>query len=169
MTVKVGDKLPEGTLSEFLETEQPGCAVGPNNFQVSQLAKGKRVVIFGVPGAFTPTCSAKHVPGYVAHRDELQAKGVDEVWCVAVNDPFVMGAWGREQKSVGKVRMMGDGSGTFTKALGLELDLVARGMGVRSQRYSMRVEDGVVKSLNVEQGPSFGVSSAEAMLKELAK
>ncbi len=167
MTIKVGDKLPEGTLSEFIETEQLGCTVGPNNFQVGQLAKGKRVVIFGVPGAFTPTCSAKHLPGYVAHHHDLQQKGVDELWCISVNDPFVMGAWGREQKSVGKVRMMGDGSGTFTKALGLELDLIARGMGVRSQRYSMLVEDGVVKSLHVEQGGKFEVSNAETMLKEL--
>ena len=167
MTIKVGDKLPEGTLSEFIETEQLGCTVGPNNFQVGQLAKGKRVVIFGVPGAFTPTCSAKHLPGYVAHCHDLQQKGVDELWCISVNDPFVMGAWGREQKSVGKVRMMGDGSGTFTKALGLELDLIARGMGVRSQRYSMLVEDGVVKSLHVEQGGKFEVSNAETMLKEL--
>ena len=165
MTIKAGDRLPEGTLTEFIETEQAGCSVGPNSFKVSEIAKGKKVIIFGLPGAFTPTCSAKHVPGYVSHFDDLKAKGVDEVWCVSVNDAFVMGAWGKDQKSAGKVRMMADGSGTFTKALGLELDLIAKGMGVRSQRYAMLVEDGVVKSVNVEGPGKFEVSSAEAMLK----
>ena len=110
MTIKVGDKLPSGTLSEFIEVEGNGCTVGPNEFKVDDLVKGKKVVIFGLPGAFTPTCSAKHVPGYVQNRDQLKAKGVDEVFCMSVNDPFVMGAWARDQKSAGKVRMMGDGS-----------------------------------------------------------
>ena len=167
MAIKVGDKLPEGTVTEMIEQETPGCTIGPNNFNVSDLTKGKRIVIFGVPGAFTPTCSAKHVPGYVANHDQLRAKKVDEVWCVAVNDAFVMGAWGRDQKAGGKVRMMADGSAVFTKALGLELDLIARGMGVRSQRYSMLVEDGVVKQLNVEQPGKFEVSDAETMLKQV--
>ncbi len=167
MAIKVGDRLPEGTLTEMIDTETPGCTVGPNNFTVSQLVKGKRLVIFGVPGAFTPTCSAKHVPSYVANHDKLKAKKVDEVWCVAVNDAFVMGAWGREQKAGGKVRMMADGSATFTKALGLDMDLTARGMGVRSQRYSMLVDDGVVKALNVEQPGKFEVSGAEAMIEKL--
>ena len=167
MAIKVGDKLPEGTVTEMIEQETPGCTIGPNNFNVSDLTKGKRVVIFGVPGAFTPTCSAKHVPSYVANHDQLRAKKVDEVWCVAVNDAFVMGAWGRDQKAGGKVRMMADGSAVFTKALGLEMDLIARGMGVRSQRYSMLVEDGVVKALNVEQPGKFDVSDAETMLKQV--
>src|ERR1043166_8810125 len=108
--IKVGDKLPEGTLTEMIDQETPGCSIGPNNFSVSDLTKGKRIVIFGLPGAFTPTCSATHVPSYLAGYDKLRAKHVDEVWCVAVNDAFVMGAWGKEQKAGGKVRMMADGS-----------------------------------------------------------
>ena len=167
MAIKVGDRLPEGTLTEMIDTERPGCTVGPNNFSVGDLTKGKRIVIFGVPGAFTPTCSVKHLPGYVQQFDQLRAKGVDEVWCLAVNDAFVMGAWGREQHAGGKVRMMADGSATFTKALGLELDLIARGMGVRTQRYSMLVDDGVVKALNVEAPGKFEVSAAEAMVQKL--
>jgi peroxiredoxin len=167
MAIKVGDRLPDGTLQEFVEKETPGCTVGPNSFEVSNLAKGKRIVIFGLPGAFTPTCSAKHAPGYVAAHERLRAKTIDEVWCIAVNDPFVMGAWARDQKADGKVRMMADGSATFTKALGLEMDLTPRGMGVRSQRYSMLVDDGVVKALNVEQPGKFEVSDAETMLGQL--
>ncbi len=166
MAIKVGDKLPEGTLTELIEQETPGCTIGPNNFSVSDLAKGKRVVIFGLPGAFTPTCSAKHVPSYLAGYDKLRAKKVDEVWCVSVNDAFVMGAWGKDQKAGGKVRMMADGSAVFTKALGLDMDLTPRGMGVRSQRYSMLVDDGVVKALNVEQPGKFEVSDAETILKQ---
>jgi peroxiredoxin len=163
--IKVGDRLPEGTLTEMIDTERPGCTVGPNAFAVRDLAKGKKVVVFGVPGAFTPTCSAKHVPSYVQNLDKLRAKGVDEVWCIAVNDAFVMGAWGKDQKADGKVRMMADGSAAYTKALGLDMDLTARGMGVRSQRYSMLVDDGVVKALNVEQPGKFEVSDADTMLK----
>jgi peroxiredoxin len=167
MAIKVGDRLPDGTLTEMIDTEREGCTVGPNNFSVSDLVKGKRIVIFGLPGAFTPTCSAKHVPSYVENYNQLKAKKVDEVWCISVNDAFVMGAWGRDQKAGGKVRMMADGSATFTKALGLELDLIARGMGVRSQRYSMLVDNGIVKSLNVEQPGKFEVSGADTMLKQL--
>jgi peroxiredoxin len=167
MTIKVGDKLPSGTLSEFIEVEGDGCTVGPNEFKVDDLVKGKKVVIFGLPGAFTPTCSAKHVPGYVQNRDQLKAKGVDEVFCISVNDPFVMGAWARDQKSGGKVRMMGDGSATYTKALGLEFDLNARGMGTRCQRFSMLVDNGVVKALNIEAPGKFEVSDAGTMLKQL--
>jgi peroxiredoxin len=167
MTIKVGDRLPAGKLSEFIEVETAGCAVGPNEFSVEDLTKGRKVAIFGLPGAFTPTCSAKHVPSYVANREALKAKGVDEVICMSVNDAFVMGAWAREQKSVGKVRMMGDGSAAYTRALGLELDLTARGMGVRCQRFSMIVDDGVVKALNVEASGKFEVSDAETMLKQL--
>ena len=167
MAIKPGDKLPEGTLTEMIDQETPGCTIGPNNWNVADLTKGKRIVIFGLPGAFTPTCSAKHVPGYVSNYDQLKSKKVDEVWCVSVNDAFVMGAWGKDQKAGGKVRMMADGSAIFTKALGLEMDLTGRGMGVRSQRYSMLVEDGVVKKLNVEQPGKFEVSDADSMLKQV--
>jgi peroxiredoxin len=168
MAIKVGDRLPAGTLTELIDVETPGCTLGPNSFSVQDLAKGKRIVVFGLPGAFTPTCSAKHVPGYVANRERLAGRGVDEVWCVSVNDAFVMGAWGRDQQAGGKVRMMADGSAVYTKALGLDQDLTARGMGVRSQRYSMLVEDGVVKALHVEQPGKFEVSDADTMLRELA-
>jgi peroxiredoxin len=166
MTIKVGDKLPAGTLSEFIEVESAGCAVGPNEFKVEDLTRGKKVAIFGVPGAFTPTCSAKHVPSYVANIDKLRAKGIADVICMAVNDAFVMGAWARDQKTAGKVRMMGDGSAQFTKALGLELDLTARGLGVRCQRFSMLVDDGVVKVLNVEAPGKYEVSDAETLLRQ---
>jgi peroxiredoxin len=167
MPIKVGDRLPEGTLTEMIEVETPGCSIGPNSFAVSDLTRGKRIVIFGLPGAFTPTCSAKHVPGYVANFERLKAKKVDEIWCVSVNDAFVMGAWGRDQKAAGKVRMMADGNAAFARALGLDIDLTARGMGLRSQRYSMLVEDGVVKALNVEQPGKFEVSDADTMLRHL--
>ena len=167
MTIKVGDRLPEGTVSEFIEVEGNGCSIGPNAFQVADLVKGRRIVIFGLPGAFTPTCSAKHVPGYLRHFDALQARGVDEIWCVSVNDAYVMGAWGRDQKTAGKVRMIADGSGEFTKKMGLEVDLGAGGMGLRSRRYSMLVDDGVVKSLNLEAPGKFEVSDAETMLGQV--
>jgi peroxiredoxin len=167
MTIKVGDKLPAGTLSEYIEVEGNGCTVGPNTFNVEDLVKGKKVVIFGLPGAFTPTCSAKHVPSYLADYDKLKAKGVDEIICISVNDPFVMGAWARDQKSNGKVRMMADGSAAYTKALGLDLDLTARGMGMRCQRFSMLVDDGVVKTLNIEAPGKFEVSGGDTMLKQL--
>jgi peroxiredoxin len=166
MTIKIGDHLPDGALSEFLETATEGCALGPNAFQVSDLVKGKKIVIFGLPGAFTPTCSTKHVPGYVQHADALKAKGVDEIWCVSVNDAFVMGAWGRDQQATGIVRMMADGNADFTRALGLSADFTAKNMGTRSQRYSMLVEDGLVTQLNVETS-GFEVSGAETMLKQL--
>ena len=166
MTIQIGDRLPEGSLQEFIDVETEGCALGPNTFNVADLVKGKTIAIFGLPGAFTPTCSAQHLPGYVQLADQLKAKGVDEIWCISVNDAFVMGAWGRDQKATGIVRMMADGSATFTQALGLEFDLVAKGFGVRSKRYSMLVQDGVVKQLNVESG-GFDVSSAETLLKQL--
>lgn len=164
MTISIGDKLPVGTLAEFIEVDGNGCSIGPNTFKVEDLVKGKKIAIFGLPGAFTPTCSAKHVPGYLANHDALKAKGVDEIWCISVNDPFVMGAWGREQKACGKVRMMADGSAAYSQSLGLTLDLTARGMGVRSDRYSMLVVDGVVKSLNREAPGKFEVSNAETLL-----
>jgi peroxiredoxin len=154
-------------VEEFNETEGPGCPVGPAKINVAEAAKGKKIIIIGLPGAFTPTCSAKHVPGYVANYDKLRAKGVDEIWCVSVNDAFVMGAWGRDQKSGGKVRMLADGQADYAKKLGLELDMTARGWGVRSRRYAMLVEDGVVKSVSVEEPGKFEVSSAEAMLGKL--
>ena len=164
--IKPGDKLPAGTLNEFIEVEGNGCSLGPNSFDVAATTAGKMIAIFALPGAYTPTCSAKHVPGYVAHADALKAAGVDEVWCVSVNDAFVMGAWGRDQKTLGKVRMMADGSADFTKATGLTLDLTTRGMGLRSNRYSMLVVDGVVKTLNVEGPGKFEVSDAETLLRQ---
>jgi peroxiredoxin len=167
MTIKVGDKLPAGTLQEFFEVEKDGCSIGPNPVTIAALTAGKKVVVFGLPGAFTPTCSAKHVPGYVAHYADLKAKGVDEIACMSVNDAFVMGAWGKDQHASGKVHMLADGSADYTKALGLELDLAARGMGMRCQRFSMLVQDGVVKTLNIEAPGKFEVSDAETMLKQL--
>jgi len=164
--LKVGDKLPAGSLQEFIEVEGNGCTIGPNTFEIEKAAAGKTIAIFGLPGAFTPTCSAKHVPGYVQQAEALKAAGVDEIWCVSVNDAFVMGAWGREQKTVGKVRMMADGSGEFAKAAGLTFDLTARGMGVRSQRFSMLVKDGIVKSLNIEAPGKFEVSDAKTLVDQ---
>lgn len=164
--IKVGDKLPAGSLKEFIEVEGEGCTLGPNAFDIGQLTAGKTVALFALPGAYTPTCSAKHVPGYVEKAAALKAAGVDEIWCVSVNDAFVMGAWGRDQKTGGKVRMMADGSADFTKATGLTLDLTAGGMGLRSQRYSMLVVDGVVKTLNVEAPGKFEVSDADTMLRQ---
>jgi glutaredoxin/glutathione-dependent peroxiredoxin len=164
--LKVGDKLPAGSLNEFIEVEGNGCSLGPNTFDIDTLTAGKTIAIFALPGAYTPTCSAKHVPGYVEHADALKAAGVDEIWCVSVNDAFVMGAWGRDQKTAGKVRMMADGSADFAKATGLTLDLTARGMGLRSNRYSMLVVGGVVKSLNVEAPGKFEVSDAGTMLAQ---
>ena len=165
--LKIGDRLPAGSLQEYFEVEGNGCSIGPNSFDVSSATAGKTVVIFGLPGAYTPTCSAKHVPGYVEKAEALRAAGVDEVWCVSVNDAFVMGAWGRELKTAGKVRMMADGSADFAKATGLTLDLSSRGMGLRSQRYSMLVKDGIVKSLNVEGPGKFEVSDADTMLGQV--
>jgi len=164
--IQVGDKLPAGTLNEFIEVEGNGCSLGPNSFDVATASAGKTIALFALPGAYTPTCSAKHVPGYVAQYDALKAAGVDEIWCVSVNDAFVMGAWGRDQKTAGKVRMMADGSADFTKATGLTLDLTARGMGLRSNRYSALVVDGVVKTLNVEGPGKFEVSDADTLLAQ---
>ena len=166
MTIKVGDRLPEGNVQELIEVEGNGCTVGPNTFKVQDATKGKKIAIFGLPGAFTPTCSAKHVPSYLQNFDALKKKGVDEIWCFAVNDPFVMGAWSRDQKAGGKIRFMADGSADYTKKLGLELDLIGRGMGMRCTRFSMLVDDGVVKSLNVEAPGKFEVSDGATMLKQ---
>lgn len=164
--LKVGDRLPASKLQEYSEVEGEGCSIGPNDVQVEEAAAGKTIAIFALPGAFTPTCSAKHVPGFVQKAEALRQAGVDEIWCVSVNDAFVMGAWARDQKTAGKVRMMGDGSGDFTRAAGLTLDLTARGMGVRSQRYSMLVKDGVVQTLNIEAPGKFEVSDADTLLRQ---
>src|SRR6266550_2471875 len=161
MTINVGDRLPSVTLKQL-------TSEGVKEFTTEEIFRGKRIVLIAVPGAFTPACSQRHLPGYVDNAADIKAKGIDEIACVAVNDAFVMGAWGRDQKAEGKVRMLADGSGDFTRALGLELDLSKGGLGMRSKRYSMLVDDGVVKSLNVEQQPGqVEASGAEAMLKAL--
>jgi peroxiredoxin len=160
MTIHAGDKVPSATLMEMQEG-------GPKPVKTDELFAGKKVVVFALPGAFTPTCSAKHVPGFVQNNDALKAKGVDEVVCISVNDAFVMGAWGKDQKAGGKVRMLADGNGDFTRAMGLEMDGSRFGMGKRSQRYAMIVDNGTVKELNVEEPGAFSVSSAEHVLKQL--
>jgi glutaredoxin/glutathione-dependent peroxiredoxin len=161
MTINVGEKIPSVTLKQLTPE-------GVKEFATDEIFRGKRVVLIAVPGAFTPACSQRHLPGYVDKAADIKAKGIDEIACVAVNDAFVMGAWGRDQRAEGKVRMLADGSGDFARALGLELDLSKGGLGIRSKRYSMLVEDGIVKSLNVEQQPGqVDISSAEAMLRSL--
>jgi peroxiredoxin len=160
MTIQVGDKVPAATL-KYLGPE------GPKEISTDELFSGKKVALFAVPGAFTPTCSQRHLPGYVDKASDLKGKGVDQIVCVAVNDAFVMGAWGKAQNVGDKVLMLADGSGDFTRAVGLELDLTKGGLGKRSQRYSMLVDNGVVKQLNVEKAGQFEVSSADAMLKGL--
>jgi peroxiredoxin len=164
--IKVGDTLPAVTLTEYVEVEGNGCSIGPNPVEVSKASAGKTIALFALPGAFTPTCSAKHVPGYVEHFNDLKAAGVDEIWCLSVNDAFVMNAWAHDQKTQGKVRMLADGSADFAKAVGLTLDLTARGMGLRSNRYSMLVKDGKVATLNVEGPGKFEVSDAKTMLAQ---
>lgn len=164
--IKVGDSLPAVTLQEYSEVEGNGCSIGPNPVNVAQATAGKTIALFGLPGAFTPTCSAKHVPGFVAQAEAFKKAGVDEIWCVSVNDAFVMGAWARDQKATGKVRMLADGSAEFAKAAGLTLDLTAKGMGVRSTRYSLLVKNGKVAALNVEAPGKFEVSDAETLLKQ---
>jgi peroxiredoxin len=165
--IKVGDSLPAVTLQEYSEVEGNGCSIGPNPVDVAKATAGKTIALFALPGAFTPTCSAKHVPGFVEKADELRSAGVDEIWCLSVNDAFVMGAWARDQKTAGKVRMLGDGSADFAKATGLTLDLTGRGMGVRSTRYSMLVKDGKVVTLNVEAPGKFEVSGADTLLAQV--
>lgn len=160
MTISVGDKLPDIKLVKAGEN-------GPEAVQSADYFKGKRVALFSVPGAFTPTCSAKHVPGFKEHAAEFRAKGVDTIACVSVNDVFVMKAWGADQGVGDDIVMLADGNGDFTKALGLEMDGSKFGMGTRSQRYSMLVKDGVVETLNVEQGGEFKVSAADYMLPQL--
>ena len=164
--IKVGDRLPAATLMEFSEVEGGGCSLGPNPVDVAKAGAGKTIALFGLPGAFTPTCSAKHVPGYVEKSAAFKAAGVDEIWCVSVNDAFVMGAWARDQKTGGKVRMLADGDATFAKATGLTLDLTGKGMGLRSTRYSMLVKDGKVVALNIEAPGKFEVSDAATLLAQ---
>ena len=164
--IKVGDTLPSAVLMEYSDVEGEGCSIGPNPVDVGKAAAGKTIALFALPGAFTPTCSAKHVPGYVEKFDDLKKAGVDEIWCVSVNDAFVMGAWARDQKTNGKVRMLADGDANFTKATGLTLDLTGRGMGLRSNRYSMLVKDGKVSHLNIEGPGKFEVSDAATILAQ---
>jgi peroxiredoxin len=164
--IKIGDKLPDATLFETIEFGD-ACPLSPKPVKVSEASAGKRIVIFGLPGAYTATCSAKHLPGYVEKVGALKAKGVDEVWCVSVNDGYVMAAWGREHGAMGKIRMLGDGNAELTKALGLERDLSSAGMGLRAQRFSLLVDRGVVKQVNVEQSGKFEVSDADTMLRQL--
>lgn len=165
--LKIGDKLPSANVQEYIEVEGNGCSIGPNSFDTAVAAAGKTIAIFALPGAFTPTCSAQHAPGYIQQAEALKSAGADEIWCLSVNDAFVMGAWARELGAAGKVRFIADGSADFTRATGLTLDLQARGMGLRSQRYSMLVIDGVVKTLNVEAPGKFEVSGADTMLAQL--
>ena len=169
MAIKVGDRLPDGKLMESTEFDSgTQCAMPPKEVNVAEASRGKKIAIFGLPGAYTPTCSAKHVPGYVQKLDALKAKKVDEIWCVAVNDAFVMAHWGQDQKALGKIRFLGDGSALWTRALGLEIDRTSAGMGVRMQRFSMLLDDGVVRQLNVEAPGKFEVSDADTLLKQLA-
>lgn len=162
--IQIGDPLPDATLTESTEFGE-ACPIAPAKVSVAEAARGKRIVIFGLPGAYTPTCSAKHVPGYLAQLDALRAKGVDEVWCVSVNDGFVMAAWGRDQDGIGKIRFLGDGSAELARKLGLDVEIP--GMGVRMRRFSLLASDGVVKQLNVEAAGKFEVSDADTMLKQL--
>lgn len=162
--INIGDTLPDASLTESLEFGD-ACPLPPQKLSVAELTKGKTIAIFGLPGAYTPTCSGQHVPGYLANHDALKAKGVDEIWCVSVNDGFVMAAWGRDQKAIGKIRFLGDGSAEFAKKLGLDIEIP--GMGVRVKRFSLLAKDGVVKQLNIEGPGKFEVSNAETMLGQL--
>ena len=164
--IKPGDTLPDANLMETTEFGE-ACPLSPKPLSVAAAAKGKRLVIFGLPGAYTPTCSAKHVPGYLSRLDVLKARGVDEVWCVSVNDGYVMAAWGKEQGGIGKIRFLGDGNGELARKLGLDVDLGKSGMGVRFRRFSLLAEDGVVKQVNVEEPGKFEVSDADTMVKQL--
>lgn len=160
MAISVGDKVPSGALAQK-------TADGINPISTDDLFSGKKVVVFGVPGAFTPTCSAQHLPGFVKNADALKAKGVDTIACMSVNDPFVMEAWGKDQDVGDKVMMLADGSAKYTHALGLELDLVERGLGVRSQRFAMIVDDGTVTDIAIDSAGEFGATSAESVLEKL--
>lgn len=160
MTIKVGDKLPSATLYRM-------SADGPEAVTTEDLCAGKKVVLFGLPGAFTPTCSAQHVPGFLSNAAAIKAKGVDTIACMSVNDAFVMGAWAKDQGTGGDVEMLADGSADLTKQMGIELDLTDRGLGVRCRRFSMVVDNGVVKQLNLEEGGALEISGAETVLEQL--
>jgi len=162
--IKIGDRLPEATLTESTEFGE-ACPINPSTLNSAEAAKGKKVVVFGLPGAFTPTCSAKHLPGYLKNLDALRGKGVDEIWCVSVNDGYVMAEWGKQAGAIGKVRMLGDGEGQLAKKLGL--DVAIPNMGTRMRRCSLLIDDGVVKQVNVEEPGKFEVSNAEKMLEQL--
>lgn len=164
--IKVGDQLPAVTLMSYVEVEGDGCSLGPNPVDITAASAGKTIALFAVPGAFTPTCSSKHVPGYLEHHAALKAAGVDEIWCLSVNDAFVMGAWARDQKTGDKVRMLADGDAAFAKATDLTLDLTGKGLGLRSNRYSMLIKDGKVVALNVEGPGKFEVSDAATLLAQ---
>lgn len=167
MTIKAGDRLPDGTLMETVAFDEgTGCAMPPKEVKVAEAVQGRKIAVFGVPGAFTPTCSAKHVPSYLERADALVAKGVDEIWCVSVNDAFVMAHWGKDQKALQRIRFLGDGSAAWAKALGIDADQSARGMGTRMRRFSLLVEDGRVKSVNIEEPGKFEVSDGATMLKQ---
>ena len=165
--LQVGDQLPAVTLYEYVPAEGGECALGPDAVDTAQAAAGKTIAILAVPGAFTPLCSERHLPGYLEQYEALKAAGADEIWCVACNDPFVMGAWGQAQGVQGKIRMLGDGNNALAQAAGLTLDLTARGFGVRSARYSALVRDGRIVTLNVEAPGEFAVSDAATMLEQL--
>jgi peroxiredoxin len=165
--IAVGERLPEATLMESLEVGDV-CPIAPTPVNVLEASRGKRIALFGLPGAFTSTCSLQHVPGYLAKHEALRAKGIDEIWCVSVNDGYVMAAWGKQQGALGKIRFLGDGSADFTRKLGLDRDLSASGMGTRLRRCSMLIEDGVVRSLNLEAPGKFETTDAETFLRQLA-
>lgn len=168
MTIKVGDSLPQGNLYESPDFDAAtGCPLKPVALSVPEITQGKKVVIFGVPGAFTPLCSAQHLPGYLKLYDQFKVKGVDEIWCMATNDGFVMAAWGKDQQAGGKVRMMGDGSAEYTRLLGLEMDLTAKGMGMRCQRFALIADNGTVTHVAVEESGKFEVSNAESILAKV--
>jgi peroxiredoxin len=164
--IQIGERIPDATLYESTEFGE-ACPVAPQRVSVAESVGGKRIVIFGLPGAYTPTCSAKHVPGYLASYDALRAKKVDEIWCISVNDGYVMAAWGRDEKALGKIRFLGDGNAELTKKLGLEDDKTSGGMGLRMKRFSMLIDNGVVKQLNLEAPGKFEVSNAETLLAQL--
>jgi len=169
MTIQVNEVLPSGQLIECEEFDPAnGCPINPKTIDPANEAKDKCIVIFVVPGAFTPTCSLKHLPGFVSHFNDLKGKGVDEIWCLSVNDHFVMAAWGREQNAIGKVRMMADGSAEYSRKLGLDRDLTPNGMGIRCRRFAMIVQNGTVTYLGIEESGKFEVSSAEAILAKVS-
>ena len=165
--LKVGDNLPSCILHEWIDTESEVCSIGPRAIDLQAEIANKTIALFGLPGAFTPTCSASHVPGYLELHDQLKANGIDEIWCVSVNDAFVMGAWAKDQRTGSKVRMLADGSTVFAKTTGLTLDLTDKGLGLRSARYSMVVRNGIVTQLNVESGGELKVSDAQSLLKAI--